>query len=109
MAFDEDLAARVRERLAGWAGVGEKRMFGGLCFFLHGNLLVGVRADSLLVRLGAEQAAEAVQQPHVTPFINGGRPMTGWVVVAWEAVQEDDDLAGWLDRAADFVGTLPPK
>ena len=109
MAFDEDLAARVRDRLARRKGIEERRMFGGVAFLLDGNLLVGVWQDSLVARLGGEQGDEALLEPHVRPFDITGRPMTGWVLVGPEGVEDDDQLAGWIDRAAGFVGTLPPK
>jgi hypothetical protein len=109
MAFDEDLAARIRERLARQSGIDEKRMFGGVGFLLNGNLLVGVWKDSLVVRLGPEQGGRALLEPHVGEFDITGRPMKGWVLVASEGVEEDAQLAGWIERAAAFVGTLPAK
>jgi TfoX/Sxy family transcriptional regulator of competence genes len=109
MAFDEDLAARVRDRLARRKNIEEKKMFGGLAFLLNGNLLVGVRKDSLLVRLGEEQGERALLEPHVRPFEMRGKPMKGWLVVAVEGVEDDDRLADWLDRATQFVHTLPAK
>jgi hypothetical protein len=109
MAFDEDLAARIRERLARQSGIDEKRMFGGVGFLLNGNLLVGVWKDSLVVRLGPEQGGRALLEPHVGVFDITGRPMKGWVLVAPEGVEEDAQLAGWIERAAAFVGALPAK
>jgi len=109
MAFDEDLAARIRERLERRQGVEEKRMFGGVAFLLDGNLLVGVWKDSLIARLGREQGEEALLEPHVRPFDVTGRPMRGWVLVGPEGVGEDDQLARWIDRAEEFVRTLPAK
>ena len=85
-------------------------MFGGVGFLVNGNLLVGVRKDSLLVRLGPEQGDEALQEAHVSEFKIGGRgTMKGWVVVALEGVQGDDQLKGWIQRAVKFVGALPAK
>ena len=109
MSFDEDLAARLRERLERQKGVEEKRMFGGVGFLLNGNLLVGVWKDSLVARLGPGEGEAALLEPHVRPFDVTGRPMTGWVLVGPEGVEEDDQLAGWIDRASAFVGTLPAK
>ena len=109
MAFDEDLAARIRERLERRKGLVEKRMFGGVGFLLNGNLLVGVWKDSLVARLGPGEGEAALLEPHVRPFDVTGRPMTGWVLVGPEGVEEDDQLAGWIDRASAFVGTLPAK
>ena len=85
-------------------------MFGGIGFLLNGNLLVGVRKDSLLVRLGPEQSDEALKEAHVSGFqITGRGTMKGWLVVSLEGVQSDDQLKGWLQRAVKFVGKLPAK
>jgi TfoX/Sxy family transcriptional regulator of competence genes len=110
MAFDEALAERVRRALARKKGIAEKKMFSGIGFLLNGNLLVGVRKDSLLIRLGEEQGEEALVEPHVTPFQMTGRgAMKGWVVVDREGVKDDEQLKGWLQRATKFVATLPAK
>ncbi len=110
MAFSEELAERIRRRLARRKGIEEKRMFGGIGFLLNGNLLVGVRKDSLLVRLGPEQSDEALTEVHVSEFtITGRGTMKGWVVVSLEGVQNDDQLKGWIERAVKFVGKLPAK
>ena len=110
MAFEDDLAARIRERLDRTRGIEEKRMFGGVGFLLNGNLLVGVWRDSLVARLGPDEGeGEAVLlEPHVWPFDVTGRPMSGWVLVGPEGM-EDDQLSGWIGRAMAFVGTLPAK
>ena len=109
MAFDEDLAARIRDRLARQRGVGEKRMFGGVGFLLDGNLLVGVWKDSLMARLGPDEAGAALREPHVRAFDITGKPMRNWVLVEPEGVEDDDQLAGWVERAMEFVRTLPKK
>src|SRR5690348_783771 len=109
MAFDDDLAARVRERLERVKGVEERTMFGGLCFLLHGHLLVGVWKDSLIARLGPERAAGALLEPHVRPFDVTGRPMRAWVLVGPEGVEDDDRLHDWISQAIQFAETLPPK
>jgi hypothetical protein len=109
MAFDDDLAARIRHALARKKNTEEKTMFGGVGFLLNGNLLVGVWKDSLCVRLGPDQAEEALLEPHVKEFDITGRPMKGWVLVEPEGVEGDDQLAGWIQRAMKFVGTLPAK
>lgn len=110
MAFSEELAERVRQALVRKKGVEEKTMFGGIGFLLNGNLLVGVRKDSLLVRLDPEQGNEALQEAHVSEFKIGGRgTMKGWVVVGLEGVKSDDQLSGWIQRAVKFVGKLPRK
>jgi len=109
MAFNESLAARIRDALARKNGVEEKKMFGGVGFLLNSNLLVGVWKDSLCVRLGRDLAEEALLEPHVKEFDITGRPMKGWVLVEPDGVAEDDQLKDWIDRALKFVGKLPAK
>jgi TfoX/Sxy family transcriptional regulator of competence genes len=110
MAFSEVLAGRIRHALVRRKNIHEKKMFGGIGFLLNGNLLVGVRKDSLLVRLGPEQNDLALQEAHVSEFkITGRGTMKGWVVVSLECVQNDDQLKSWIQRAAKFVGQMPAK
>src|SRR5215470_7555083 len=109
MAFSEARAERIRQRLARRKNVEEKKMFGGIGFLLNGNLLVGVWKDSLIVRLGPEEGEEALKEPHVSEFNITGRAMRGWVLVAPEGVEADDQLKGWLQRAVKFIGRLPAK
>ena len=109
MAFDETLAARIRDALARKRGVEEKKMFGGVGFLLDGNMLVGVWKDSLIVRLGPDEGDEALLEPHVRAFDITGKPMKGWLLVEPEGVEEDDQLKDWIERATRFVRTLPAK
>src|SRR5947209_18465310 len=109
MAFSEALAERTRQSLARKRGVEERKMFGGLCFLLHGNLLVGVWKDSLIARLGPDEAEAAHREPHVKVFDITGRPMRNWVLVEPEGVEDDDQLKSWVERATKFVRTLPKK
>src|SRR3954469_19469657 len=109
MAFNAALAERMRRGLARRENVEEKKMFGGLCFLLHGNLLVGVWKDSLIARLGPDQAEVALLEPQVRPFDITGRPMKAWVLVEAAGVEGDEQLNGWIQRATTFVRTLPAK
>jgi TfoX N-terminal domain len=109
MPFDESLAARIRDALDRTKGVIEKKLFGGDGFLLHGNMLVGVWKDSLIVRLHPSDGAEALLGPHVRDFDITGRPMKGWVMVDPEGLEEDSQLAGWIERANRFVQKLPAK
>ena len=99
MAFDESLAARIREALARKKNVEEKKMFGGIGFLLNGNMLVGVWKESLIVRLDPDEYDDALLEPHVKKFDITGRPMKGWVLVEPEGVEDDEELAGWIERA----------
>ena len=109
MAFSIALAARIRDELARKRGVEEKKMFGCICFFLNGNALAGVWKDSLIARLGPDKGEAALLEPHVREFDITGRPMRNWVVVGPEGVEDDEQLAGWIERAIKFVKTLPKK
>jgi len=109
MAFDEFLAARIRDALARERGVEEKKMFSGVGFLLNGNMLVGVWKDSLIVRLGPDEGELAHLEPHIREFDITGRPMKGWVLVEPGGVEDDEQLSGWIQRAVKFVGKLPGK
>ncbi len=109
MAFSEERAERSRQGLARRTGIEEKKMFGGVGFLLHGDLLVGVWKDSLIVRLGPEEGDEALKEVHVSEFNITGRAMKGWVLVETKGVEDDEQLSGWIQRAVKFVGTLPAK
>jgi TfoX/Sxy family transcriptional regulator of competence genes len=109
MAFSEALAARIRQGLARRKGIEERKMFGGVGFLLHGNMLVGVWKDSLIVRLGPEQYEDALKEPHVQEFDITGRAMKGWVLVEPDGVKTDEPLKDWIQRAVRFVGKLPVK
>lgn len=109
MAYSQALADRVRQTLRNRRNVSEKKMFGSVVFLLNGNLLVGVWQSSLIVRLGPDEAAPALRQPHVRPFDVTGKPMKGWIMVEADGLDRDAELAGWIERAAAFVSTLPAK
>jgi len=109
MAFDETLAARIRDSLARKKNIEEKKMFGCICFFLNGNALAGVWKDGLIARLGPDEGEAALREPHVRAFDITGRPMRNWVVVESEGVEDDEHLKDWIQRAVKFVGKLPAK
>lgn len=108
MAYDETLADRVRDVLAGREGVTERKMFGGLAFMVRGHMACGILAEELMLRLGAEAADDALDRPHVRPMDFTGRPMTGMVFVGADGLR-GRALRQWVDRAVAFVETLPPK
>jgi TfoX/Sxy family transcriptional regulator of competence genes len=109
MHSDPGLVARVRDQLAQTRGVSEKTMFGGIAFFLDGNIVVAVWHDELIARIGPDATAPALAEPHVRPFDITGRPMTGWVMVAPDGIDTEGQLGEWLDLACLFVATLPAK
>ena len=109
MAYSESLASRIRDHVGQRRGVTEKKMFGGIGFLHYGNLLVGVWKHSLIARLGPEQAAIALDAPHVIKFDITGKPMKGWVLVEPEGIETDDQLRVWIDKSLEFVSLLPRK
>ncbi len=108
MAYDQDLADRVRAVLPRGAAVTERQMFGGLAFMLGGHMFCGVVKDTLMLRLGPEAAGRALDQPHVRPMDFTGRPMKGMVFVD-PAGLHGDALRQWVDDAAGYACGLPPK
>jgi TfoX/Sxy family transcriptional regulator of competence genes len=109
MAYDETLAERVRERLAGRTSIDERRMFGGLALMLDGNMCCCVTEHGLMVRVGPDAYHDALAQPHARVMDLTGRPMRGWVSVEPEGLASDAMLGRWVEQGAEFAGTLPPK
>jgi TfoX/Sxy family transcriptional regulator of competence genes len=109
MAYDQDLANRVREQLADEDAVTEKQMFGGIAFLLSGNMAVGVSREDLMVRVGKDQSDDALAQPHTRVFDMTGRPMRNWVLVEAAGVESDAQLSAWIGRGVAFARSLPPK
>ena len=112
MAYDERLATRIRKVLARRKGFSEKRMFGGVAFFLGGNMCCGVGGmgrDEMVLRLGDERAEKALKKRHTKVFDLTGRPMKGFVTVVPAGFKTDAALRGWVREAAAFATSLPPK
>jgi len=110
MAYDEDLANRLRELLADEQMVTEKKMFGGLAFLLRGHMSVSAsRNGGLLVRIDPDDTDACLARPHAALMQMAGRTMDGWITVAPEGLRTKRDLAAWVKRSVRFVETLPPK
>jgi TfoX/Sxy family transcriptional regulator of competence genes len=109
MAFSEALAQRVRDQLYPLTTADEKKMFGGIAFMVRGNMAVGVNQDDLIVRVGLKNYEAALKKPGVDLFKPTGKPMAGWITVAPDGYQTDDDLDHWIELALEFVKTLPAK
>ena len=110
MAYDEELADRVREVVAGEQGLTEKRMFGGLAFLLDGHMAVAASGQGgLLLRCDPAATDELVDDRHVHRMEMRGREMDGWLRVDTDGVAGDDELRGWVRHGVDYVRTLPPK
>ena len=110
MAYDEQLATRIRAVLAdAQTPVVEKKMFGGLCFMVSGHMCVGIVHDDLMVRVGPNAYEKALTLAHARPMDFTGRPLRGMVYVAAAGVKTKRQLVSWLDRGRSFVNSLPPK
>lgn len=109
MAYDEQLDGRIIDFIADWKNTDRRKMFGGVCHLMNGNMFCGVYKDFLILRLGEENARKALSLPHVKPFDITGKPMKGWVMVAADGFKSDSDLADWLNQARIFANSLPPK
>ncbi len=108
MAMDEHLVEEMRDALSKRSGISEKRMFGGICWMLNGNMLCGTGDDRYMFRVGKEAETEALGRPGAAPMDFTGRKMGGFVWVEADAAIEAG-LETWIDFAAAFVGALPPK
>ncbi len=110
MAFDAELAERVRELLAAERGVDEKRMFGGLAFLVNGHMSVAVsREGGLMVRVPADQTERLLGRPHTEPMIMAGRQARGWLRVQPAGVTTTRKLSAWVNRGVEVAKALPPK
>jgi hypothetical protein len=109
VAYDERLADRVRALLSDEFGVTEQKMFGGLAFMLRGNMCCGVMGEDLILRLGPEGGASALEEPGIGQFDFTGRPMKAFVVAEASAIAAEEDLRRWVGEAVAFAGSLPDK
>jgi len=109
MAYDDELANRIREVVQGERGLTEKRMFGGLAFLIDGNMAVSVSSTGVLLRIDPAQTESLVSAPHVRRFEMRGREMNGWLRVDAEAVEIDDELRQWVRCGVMFARSLAPK
>ncbi|MGH3331398.1 MAG: TfoX/Sxy family protein [Nocardioidaceae bacterium] len=110
MAYDDELANRIREVVQGESGLSEKRMFGGLAFLVNGNMAVSASSQGgLLLRIDPGQAESLVDQQHVRRFEMRGREMDGWLRVDVEVLETDDELRRWVHHGLTYARSLAPK
>jgi TfoX/Sxy family transcriptional regulator of competence genes len=109
MAYDEELAERVRAALGAVPGVAEIKMFGGLCYTVRGHMAVGVNGNDLMVRMEPEAAEAALSEPGARPMDFTGRPMKGFLYVGSAGLRTERALEGWVQRGVAFASSLPPK
>ena len=110
MAYDVDLADRIRAIVQAEPGLTEQRMFGGLAFLIGGNMAVSASGQGgLLLRVAPAETESLVSEPHVRRFEMRGREMDGWLRVDAGAVESDDDLRSWVSQGVTYARSLPPK
>ena len=110
MAYDEELAHRIRALVADEPHITERQMFGGLAFLVAGNMAVAASGQGgLLVRVDPEDSDDLVSEPHVRPLEMRGRAMHGWLRVDPEGVRATHELASWATRGVTYARSLPPK
>ena len=110
MAYDEDLANRIRELLADEAGVVEQKMFGGLAFLIGGHMSVAASGQGgLMARVAPEDTEALLAHEHVRPFEMRGRRMEGWLRVDDAGIATQDQLRPWVERGVAYARSLPPK
>ncbi|HVV50118.1 MAG TPA: TfoX/Sxy family protein [Polyangia bacterium] len=108
MAYDPELAERIRRALAERIGVTEKAMFGGLSFLLNGKTFCGIVKRDLMVRVGPDRYEESLARPHVRPMDFTGKPLKGYVYVGPEGCRTQPMVRSWVDKGIAFVETLGP-
>jgi len=110
VAYDEDLANRIRELMAGDVVFSEMRMFGGLAFLVGGHMAVAASGQGgLMVRVDPAQTDALVEKPHAGPFEMRGRAMQGWLRVDADGVRTKRQLEPWVRRGVAYARSLPPK
>jgi TfoX/Sxy family transcriptional regulator of competence genes len=109
VAYDEAFADRVRELVFARTDASERKMFGGICFMIAGNMAVGVIGDDLIVRLDKDEAQRALTENGVREFDFTGRPAKGMVYVSRERTVDPASLEEWVDAGTDYAASLPAK
>jgi TfoX/Sxy family transcriptional regulator of competence genes len=110
VAYDEELAHRIRELVSAEPGLTEKRMFGGLAFLIDGNMSVSASSQGgLLLRVDPAETDELLSKPHAQPFEMRGRVMQGWLRVDSEGLRTKRDLERWVARGVAYARSLPGK
>lgn len=110
MAYDKKLLERLDKlKTSGRSDIQKKNMFGGIAYFLKGNMCYGIHKDFLVLRLGDELSEKVLENPHAKPMDLTGKIMKGWVMIAPKGFEEGQSLSRYVNLAIKFVSTLPPK
>ena len=107
MVYNEKMDLKLNDFISKWGKFSKKKMFGGTCYLLNGNMVAGIYKDYYFLRLGEKNAVAAFKLPKIKAFDITGRPMKGWVMGEKDAFQNDNELKDWLNKAKKFVDTLP--
>ena len=109
MAYNDKSAERIRKHLKRRKGYAEKKMFGGICFLIDGNMACGITQNDLMVRVGPDAWDACIQEPHARAMDFTGKIMRGFVTVDSKGFETDDDLKAWLERGVKYARSLPAK
>ncbi|MGH3422884.1 MAG: TfoX/Sxy family protein [Streptosporangiaceae bacterium] len=110
MAYDQDLAERIRRLIGTDPDLTEKKMFGGLAFLIRGNMAIAASGQGgAMVRVDPQQSAALVAASAASVMEMHGRPMPGWLHVSSDDLRTDDDLTAWVERGTGYARSLPPK
>jgi hypothetical protein len=110
MAYDQELAERIRQLIGSDPNLAEKQMFGGLAFLISGNMAIAASSGGgAMVRVDPQQSDALVAATTASVVEMRGRPMPGWLDVTADDLRADDDLAAWVQRGTDYARSLPPK
>lgn len=109
MAYDQNLANRVKAILKGRRSVTEQKMFGGLCFMVNGNMACGVEKNKLVVRVGPDDYEKLLKQKNVREMDFTGKPLKGFIYIQSKGLRRADYLKKWVDRGIQFAKSLPKK
>ena len=109
MPFDDKLAIRVRKILEKIEGLSEKKMFGGICFLVNGNMALGLVNNDLMIRVKPDDSEKLLSLPHVRKMDFTGRPLKGFLYIGAKGTESDKDLRKWVMKSIDFALSLPGK
>jgi TfoX/Sxy family transcriptional regulator of competence genes len=109
MAYNTKLEEKIDGAVKRWKDLDKKKMFGGICYLLKGNMCFGIWKDFLIVRMDKEQGEKSLKDKNVEPFAITGRPMSGWIMVKEAGWKGQAGLAKWINAGRYFARSLPAK
>ncbi len=109
MPYNKQVEEKIEKVIGRWKQIEKKKMFGGICYLLKGNMCFGIYKEYLIVRTGLEVAEKKLKERNVKPFDITGRPMKGWVMVGEKKWKRQGDLENWLDLGREYALTLPKR